>query len=103
MATHRGYELIDDDILRRHIITRLMCDFELRKRDVEIKYGIDFNDYFNDELKRLDAFQEDGLLKLAPDRIEISDSGRILIRNIAMVFDAYLNAPGREMKFSRTI
>jgi len=103
MATHRGYELTDDDILRRHIITRLMCDFELRKRDVEIKYGIDFNDYFNDELKRLDAFQDDGLLKLGPDRIEISDSGRILIRNIAMVFDAYLNAPGREMKFSRTI
>ncbi len=103
MATHRGYELTDDDILRRHIITRLMCDFELRKGDVEVKYGIRFNDYFSSELKKLEPFQDDGLLKLAPDRIEISDSGRILIRNIAMVFDAYLNAPGREMKFSRTI
>ncbi|MCC7203354.1 MAG: oxygen-independent coproporphyrinogen III oxidase [Nitrospirae bacterium] len=103
LATHRGYELTDDDILRRHIITRLMCDFELVKHEVESKYNISFDDYFSDALKRLVAFQDDGLLKLQPDRIEISDSGRILVRNIAMVFDAYLNAPGREMKFSRTI
>lgn len=103
MATHRGYELSNDDILRRYIITRLMCDFELIKHDVELKYGIVFDEYFCDELNRLEAFQDDGLLKLNPDRIEISDSGRILIRNIAMIFDAYLNAPGREMKFSRTI
>ena len=80
-----------------------MCDFELIKHDVELKYGIVFDEYFCDELNRLEAFQDDGLLKLNPDRIEISDSGRILIRNIAMIFDAYLNAPGKEMKFSRTI
>lgn len=103
MATHRGYELSNDDILRRYIITRLMCDFELVKHDVELKYGIVFDEYFCDELNRLEVFQDDGLLKLNPDRIEIADSGRILIRNIAMIFDVYLKAPGREMKFSRTI
>ena len=103
MATHKGYELNHDDLLRRHIITRLMCDFELGKKDVEAQYGINFDDYFSKELKRLEPLRDDGLLALHPDRIEITDSGRILVRNIAMVFDAYLNVPGKEMKFSRTI
>jgi oxygen-independent coproporphyrinogen-3 oxidase len=103
MATYRGYELNQDDLLRRHIITRLMCDFELTKSDVEEKFRIRFDDYFGKELKRLESFTDDGLLILHPDKIEITDSGRILIRNIAMVFDVYLEAPGREMKFSRTI
>lgn len=103
MATYRGYELNHDDLLRRHVITRLMCDFELTKSDVEEKYGIKFNNYFEKELKGLESFKDDGLLNLYPEKIEITDSGRILIRNIAMVFDVYLEVPGREMKFSRTI
>lgn len=103
MATYRGYELNHDDLVRRYVITRLMCDFELTRSDVEERYGINFDEYFSKELKRLAAFEDDGLLILHPDRIEITDSGRILIRNIAMVFDVYLEAPGREMKFSRTI
>ena len=103
LATYRGYELNHDDLLRRHIITRLMCDFELTKQDVEKAYGIAFDDYFKKELAGLEPFREDGLLILHPDKIEITDSGRTLIRNIAMVFDVYLEVPGREMRFSRTI
>lgn len=103
IATHKGYELNPDDMIRRHIITRLMCDFELGKKDVEALYRINFDDYFSEEMKRLEPLRDDGLLALHPDRIEITDSGRILVRNIAMVFDAYLNVPGKEMKFSRTI
>ena len=103
LATYRGYELNHDDLLRRHIITRLMCDFELTKKDVEKAYGIAFDDYFKKELTGLEPFGEDGLLILHPDKIEITDSGRTLIRNIAMVFDVYLEVPGREMRFSRTI
>ena len=103
MAAYRGYELNHDDLLRRHIITRLMCDFELTKPDVEKRYGINFDGYFEKELKKLESFTDDGLLIMKPEKIEITDPGRILIRNIAMVFDVYLEAPGREMKFSRTI
>ncbi len=103
IASYRGYELNHDDLLRRHIITRLMCDFELTKSDVEERYGITFDHYFGKELKRLELFTDDGLLILHPEKIEITDSGRILIRNIAMAFDVYLEAPGRKMKFSRTI
>ncbi|MBI5097572.1 MAG: oxygen-independent coproporphyrinogen III oxidase, partial [Nitrospirae bacterium] len=103
LATYRGYELNHDDLLRRHIITRLMCDFELTKQDVEKKYGITFDDYFRKELTGLEPFREDGLLILHPDKIEITDFGRTLIRNIGMVFDVYLEVPGREMRFSRTI
>lgn len=103
MATYRGYELNHDDLLRRHIITRLMCDFELNKSDVEARYGVTFDDYFKRELKALEPFRDDGLLILHPEGVEITDSGRILIRNIAMVFDVYLEVPGREMRFSKTI
>lgn len=83
-----------------------MCDFELTKSDVENRFGITFDEYFKKELERLAPFADDGLLILHPDRIEITDSGRVLIRNIAMVFDVYLDKPaadGKEMKFSRTV
>jgi len=103
LANYRGYELNEDDLLRRYVITRLMCDFELTKGDVEERYGISFDHYFKKELERLEPFSDDGLLIIHPERIEITDSGRILIRNIAMVFDSYLETRGREMKFSRTI
>ncbi|HAS17176.1 MAG: oxygen-independent coproporphyrinogen III oxidase [Nitrospirae bacterium RIFCSPLOW2_12_42_9] len=103
MATYRGYELNSDDIIRRHVITRLMCDFELTPSDVEKQFSITFNEYFRKELKRLEPFRDEGLLIMHPDKIEINDSGRILIRNIAMVFDVYLEIQGREMRFSRTI
>lgn len=106
IPVYRGYELNSDDVLRRHIITRLMCDFELTMSDVEKRFGIAFNEYFSKELERLTPFADDGLLILHPDRVEITDSGRVLIRNIAMVFDVYLDKPasdGKEMKFSRTV
>lgn len=103
LPVYRGYELNNDDILRRHIITRLMCDFELIKADVEKKFEIVFDEYFSKELQKLEPLRDDGLLVLHPDRLEITDSGRVLTRNIAMVFDVYLDVPGKEMKFSRTV
>jgi oxygen-independent coproporphyrinogen-3 oxidase len=103
LPTHRGYTLTEDDLLRRYVITRLMCDFELTKADVEHRFDIPFDRYFEIELESLKPFQEDGLCRLTPDRIEITESGRLLIRNIAMAFDRYLREPNREMQFSRTV
>ncbi len=100
----RGYRLSDDDLLRRHVIMRLMCDLELNKRDVEARFGIHFDEYFSNAVEQLSSFQEDGLLQHSDDSITIRPMGRLVIRNIAMCFDAYLPAEtGNKPIYSRTI
>ncbi|MBR9999404.1 MAG: oxygen-independent coproporphyrinogen III oxidase [Cyclobacteriaceae bacterium] len=100
----RGISLNEDDLLRRDVITRLMCNFQLVKKDIEEKYGIDFDTYFGNALSSLETFQEDGLVQLEVDKIRILPPGRLLIRNIAMNFDAYLmKKENNKPKFSRTV
>jgi oxygen-independent coproporphyrinogen-3 oxidase len=74
----------------------------LRKRDIENRFGIDFDEYFEGELEELKPMEEDGLLKLTGEGIEVLPLGRLLIRNICMVFDIYTKRR-RERRFSRTI
>jgi len=102
LATWRGVKLTADDLLRRDLITRMMCHFVVIKSEIEEAHGIDFDETFADELADLAPLEEDGLLERHPDRIQILPAGRLLIRNVAMVFDAYLRA-GSKHKFSRTI
>jgi oxygen-independent coproporphyrinogen-3 oxidase len=85
-----GIELGEDDRLRRRIISRLMCQFELDFDGVEREYGIRFSEYFAQELKELSAMQVDGLLDLDAFSIRVRPAGKLLIRNICMVFDRYL-------------
>jgi oxygen-independent coproporphyrinogen-3 oxidase len=100
----RGIELNDDDCLRREVITTLMCNFRLKKKDIETKYMIDFNDYFERALTSLAPFESDGLVQLAPDEIYVTAAGRLLVRNIAMNFDAYLDKKeDKKPQFSRTV
>ncbi len=100
----RGYELTWDDMLRRKVITELMCNFRVNKKEVEEQFDIDFDDYFDDALENLRAFEEDDLLSVEPDRISVYPQGRLLIRNIAMNFDYYLQKKaGKKPQFSRTV
>ncbi len=98
----RGIELSEDDILRRDVITRLICNFELDKRDIERRYGIDFAEYFATELPELEQLQADGLITTDADRIDVLPVGRLLIRNVCMVFDRYLR-DAKERRFSKVI
>ncbi|MDX1593920.1 MAG: oxygen-independent coproporphyrinogen III oxidase [Gammaproteobacteria bacterium] len=102
LAVFRGVELDADDLLRRAVITELICHFRLVFADVEAAYGIDFADYFARELEDLAPMQDDGLLRLAPDRIDVTPAGRFLIRNICMVFDRYLRESASQ-RFSKVI
>jgi oxygen-independent coproporphyrinogen-3 oxidase len=97
----RGYYLSDDDLLRRHVITRIMCDFELDFSEVEKLFSIDFKKYFDSSLKKLTEFVDDGLLILSDKNMKVTEMGRLMIRNIAMNFDAYLETSNA--KFSRTV
>ena len=102
LPTFRGIELNGDDLIRREVITELICNFRLEKREIETRFGIDFDRYFERELEELKPMEEDGLLKLERDRIEVTPLGRLLIRNICMVFDVYTKRR-KERRFSRTI
>src|SRR5579864_4482654 len=90
LATMRGYRLTHEDLLRRAVINRILCHGLLRKSEIEREFNIDFNQTFASELDRLSPFVNDGLLDMEGDLIQTSLLGRIFIRNIAMVFDPYL-------------
>jgi oxygen-independent coproporphyrinogen-3 oxidase len=100
----RGIILNKDDILRREVITELMCNFRLKKASIEKKYNINFDSYFSESLGQMGTLQEDGLIKFDTDQLTVTNDGRLLIRNIAMKFDAYLMKKEKDKpQFSRTV
>lgn len=103
-ATHVGYRMTADDHVRKETIMQLMCRLEIDKREIETRFGIVFDEYFADDLPKLGVFAEDGLLILEPDKIRVAGSGILVIRNIAMCFDAYLERMMKEKPvFSKTV
>jgi oxygen-independent coproporphyrinogen-3 oxidase len=103
--TMRGIRVSAEDKLRRSVINRILCHCVVVKSEVERDYGVDFDEHFADEMARLAELERDGLVVLGADRIEVIGLGRIFIRNVAMVFDAYLNRSEEQRKqvFSRTL
>jgi oxygen-independent coproporphyrinogen III oxidase len=96
----RGFKLSVDDLLRRIIIQMLMCNFELSIRSLELAYPITFADYFAAEIEKLRELAADGLLTIDAEWLTVTPKGRLLIRNICMVFDRYLNTK-KEVKMER--
>jgi oxygen-independent coproporphyrinogen-3 oxidase len=90
LAIARGMKLTCDDRLRRYVIQSLMCHGFVDREAIERDHCIEFGDYFADELKNLDPLRADGLVEASGSRIGVSSKGRFLVRNVAMVFDAYL-------------
>jgi len=106
LPVFRGVELDKDDIMRRHIISELMCHSTLVYSDIEKTYDIEFKSYFERELSDLQTFTEDDLIIFNDDGLQITPAGRMLMRNIGMQFDAYLKPGGRTGKkgtYSRLI
>lgn len=103
-ATNVGYRMTEDDHIRKETIMQLMCNLEIDKRDIETKFGINFEDYFAADIPKLNVFIEDGLLENDADKIKVIGSGILVIRNIAMCFDAYLEKMMAEKPvFSKTV
>ncbi len=105
IATMRGYHLSDDDRLRRAVISRLLCHTIVIKEEISREFGIDFDRYFAEELRQLEPSREDGLVLLEPNELRTTWLGRIFIRNLAMVFDPYLEKQQLAAKplFSKTL
>ena len=98
----KGLVVDDDDFIRGQVIQELMCYDGLVFADFNDAFGIDFADYFQAELARLDPMVEDGLVERTGTSIAITPRGRLLIRNAAMAFDRYLNETPAE-RFSKAI
>jgi len=93
-----------DDQIRKFVIMRLMCDLEIDKEEVEDLFGIRFDDYFEQSLDLLFDFIRNKLVIHETTRIVVTDTGRLLIRNIAMCFDAYIQKFKKEEQvFSKTV
>ena len=105
LPVFRGMSLEEDDVLRADLIQQLMCQGEIPVAALERRHAIDFGEYFADAIARLQPMVEDGLVRIEPDRITATTQGRLLLRNIAMCFDRYLDRPadGAAPRFSRAI
>jgi len=99
----RGLELTADDLVRRAVIQALMCHFMLSKESIEIAYLIDFDRYFATELAELAELERYGLVELDERWINVTPKGRMLIRNLCMVFDRYLRHDREVQRYSRVI
>ncbi|NNG13801.1 MAG: oxygen-independent coproporphyrinogen III oxidase [Gammaproteobacteria bacterium] len=97
----RGMRLSEDDRIRRRVIQTLICHFVLDFASIDAELGIDCRVYFAKELERLAPMQADGLLDVSETGIQVLPAGQLLIRNICMVFDAYLQDSAQ--KFSKVI
>jgi len=103
-ATNVGYRMTFDDHVRKETIMQLMCHLEIDKRDIEARFGIDFEEYFAADIGKLDVFIAENLLENNPEKIKIVGSGILIIRNVAMCFDAYLAQMIKDKPvFSKTV
>ncbi|MBH8574908.1 oxygen-independent coproporphyrinogen III oxidase [Nostocaceae cyanobacterium CENA369] len=97
----KGIKLTQNDIIRRDVIMGIMSHFQLYKQDINNKYHINFDEYFSSELQALQPLEADGLVSVSKNHIQITDVGRLLVRNIAVVFDTHYQT--RDKQFSRAI
>jgi oxygen-independent coproporphyrinogen-3 oxidase len=104
LATQVGYRMTEDDHIRKETIMTLMCHLEIDKRSIENKFNIEFDDYFSSSIEKLEPFEKEGLVVNSDNKIQVAELGKLVIRNIAMCFDAYLEKMNTTKPiFSRTV
>jgi oxygen-independent coproporphyrinogen-3 oxidase len=103
LPIERGYQMTGEDGMREYAIMRLMCDSELSKTTVERLFGADFDQHFTDALSDLAPLADDGLCRIGQETIEVTETGRFFLRNLALAFDEYNNHQVAEQRFSRTV
>ncbi|MCI6989242.1 MAG: oxygen-independent coproporphyrinogen III oxidase [Campylobacter sp.] len=97
----KGVALNKEDRLRKDVIMSLMSNFSVDIKKIEIKHGVKFFEHFKDSLAKLKEYDE--FVKISDDKISVTPTGTLLIRNIAMSFDEYMDKNAGQKKFSKTI
>jgi len=95
LPSYQGIRLSADDMIRKDVINQIMCHGFVDAAGIEGRHAIEFDRYFGRELEQLQALRADGLVDLSDSRIALTPVGRLLMRNVAMTFDAYLGAEVR--------
>lgn len=100
----RGIRLSDDDHIRRDLLQAIMCQNRVSFHDIADRHRIDFAAYFSREIKRLEQLEAEGLIELNSEGFQVTPAGRLLLRVVAMVFDAYLSpVSGAQGRYSSVI
>ena len=102
-ATQGGTILTEDDVVRNWVIQQIMCNFVIHFDQFSERFNQDFESYFSNEVEGLAPFIEDEFVQLDSEGIRVSPLGQVFIRNIAMVFDAYIGSKAYKTQFSRTV
>jgi oxygen-independent coproporphyrinogen-3 oxidase len=102
LPVFRGLELTPEDRLRRDVIMQIICHFEADLEAIARRHGVDTRQTFGAELAELAVMERDGLLDLEATRIRVRPAGKLLVRNICMVFDRYMREAAQR-RFSKVI
>ena len=99
----KGYSLTKDDLVRRAVISALMCQGWVEYESTELTHGVGFKDYFATELRELREFADAELVAFASDGVRVTSRGWYLVRAVAMVFDRHLRSDRLRERFSKVI
>ncbi|WP_144393663.1 oxygen-independent coproporphyrinogen III oxidase [Pleionea sediminis] len=99
----RGIKMSSDDVIRKAVIFEMICNFELDIKNVESKFNISFWEYFSDSLREIRKMKRDDLIHCESHRIQVTDKGRMFIRNICMAFDAFLGKQPEVIAYSKAV
>ena len=99
----RGVILSDEDKIRKYVIMEMMANFSFDIKRFEEKFGINFFEKFENELKELQEFVDEGLVVITPEKIMVNKTGSLLIRNIVLPFDEYFKKMANQKVFSKSV
>jgi len=103
LPVYLGLHINQDDLIRKKVIMSLICQFRLNMQSISAEFGISFSDYFATEIVDVQPMIDDGLLTKTDNLLIVTNEGRLLIRNICMVFDGHMKKPDLKTKFSKVI
>ncbi len=103
LPTFRGVILSKEDKIRKYVIMEMMANFSFDIKRFEKKFDINFFEKFENELKELQEFVDDGLMEITPESITVNKTGSLLIRNIVLPFDEYFKKMVNKKVFSKSI
>ncbi|NPA88096.1 MAG: oxygen-independent coproporphyrinogen III oxidase [Epsilonproteobacteria bacterium] len=103
LPTFRGVILNEEDKIRKYVIMEMMANFSFDIKRFEEKFGIDFFKKFENEIKELQEFVDEGLVEITPEKISVNKTGTLLIRNIVLPFDEYFKKMKNQKVFSKSI
>ena len=102
-TSQRGTLMDEDDCIRADVIQQIMCHGFMQPHVIESRYGIVFREYFARELRQLAILERDGLIQIGTEGVRLTPAGRLLMRVVAMTFDAYLQQASPEPAMSRVV